>query len=113
MRAQHAQWVLQTAALALLAIEGASILFIGAGLVTRLLDNVSAHRRAIFSVFLAIPNSCLRSLANKNANMEDNQGRDEDNSISGRDNAPGVLPSSVHGACAELPAFLLLYVTCT
>lgn len=77
LRAQENVTVLQKAVLALLIIEGLLVLVLAVGLVARLLKGISVHRQALFSVFLAIPNSYLRTLASRSINIGEEGDEDE------------------------------------
>jgi hypothetical protein len=67
----------QLAELILLVIEGACVIVIAVAYVVRLLSTISVHRRALFSVFLAIPHGYLRTLASKSVSIGDEDEEDE------------------------------------
>lgn len=64
--------------LVLLVVEGGLLLLGGAGLVAGLMGRVSAHRASLFSVFLAIPQPHLRSLASKSVNIGEEEEEEEE-----------------------------------
>lgn len=70
--------IVQKALLALLCIEGAGCLFLAVAMLIRLLRSISVHRQALFSVFLAVPNSYLRTLASKSVSIGDEDADEED-----------------------------------
>lgn len=78
IRAQDQILVLRSAVIALLLIEGLLIMFVAVGLVMRMLNSISIHRQALFSVFLAIPNNYLRTLANRGVNIGDESDDEDD-----------------------------------
>lgn len=81
LRAQENVGMLQKAVLALLLIEGLMIIVLAVGLVVRMLGSVSMHRQALFSVFLAIPNNFLRTLASKSVSIGEEDGEEEDSGL--------------------------------
>lgn len=60
---------MQYAELILLVLESTLIVVGAVGLIMRLLNTISVHRQALFSVFLAIPHSLLRTLASKSVSI--------------------------------------------
>lgn len=62
----------------LLCIEGAVLMLVAVGVLVRLLGSISVHRQALFSVFLAIPNTYLRTLASKSVSIGDEDADSED-----------------------------------
>jgi hypothetical protein len=63
--------LVQRVLLALLCIEGAAFMVVAVGALFRFLASISVHRQALFSVFLAIPNTYLRTLASKSVSIGD------------------------------------------
>eukprot|EP00879_Flechtneria_rotunda_P020749 GHRR01021839.1.p1 GENE.GHRR01021839.1~~GHRR01021839.1.p1 ORF type:complete len:765 (+),score=247.75 GHRR01021839.1:296-2296(+) len=70
--------LLQRAMLALLSIEGFIIVVVAVSLMVKLLQTVSVHRQALFSVFLAIPHSYLRTLASKSVSLDDDDAEEDE-----------------------------------
>lgn len=68
----------QRTLLALLCIEGAAFMVFAVGMLIRLLRSISVHRQALFSVFLAVPNTFLRTLASKSVSIGDEDADSED-----------------------------------
>jgi hypothetical protein len=76
-------WHLQTLVLALLVAEGVGVCVGAVVIVVTILRGLMQHRMAVFSVFLAIPNVALRTLANKSTNIGDEE-EDSDDGKFGR-----------------------------
>jgi hypothetical protein len=76
----------QMLVLALLVVEGVGACLGAVALVVTILRGLMAHRMAVFSVFLAIPNTALRALANKSTNIGDEE-EEEDSDNGGRERA--------------------------
>lgn len=80
MQAEHAignARKVQQELVALLCLEGAGFMILAVVLIIRLLRSISVHRQALFSVFLAVPNTYLRTLASKSVSISD-EDADED-----------------------------------
>jgi hypothetical protein len=64
--------------LVLLCLEGAGFMILAVILIIRLLRSISVHRQALFSVFLAVPHTYLRTLASKSVSIGDEDAEEED-----------------------------------
>ena len=63
--------------IALMVVEGAVVCLVVTGYVLYQLRALTQHRKALFTVFLAIPNPFLRNLASKSVNIEDEESDNE------------------------------------
>lgn len=70
--------MVQRGLVALLCIEGVAFMLLAVGVLIRLLRSISVHRQALFSMFLAIPNGFLRTLASKSVSIGDEDADEED-----------------------------------
>ena len=70
---------LRISVLVLLAVEGFLVIVGATYYVTHQLNAITQHRKALFTVFLAIPNSFLRSLASRSTSIGDEESSDEEN----------------------------------
>jgi hypothetical protein len=76
-QATHNAKTVQQVLLALLCVEGVGFMVAAVITIIRLLRGISVHRLALFSVFLAVPHSFLRTLASKSVSIGVDDG-DED-----------------------------------
>lgn len=70
--------IVENTFLSLLCIEGAAFMLLAMVVLFRFLAGISVHRQALFSVFLAIPNTFLRTLASKSVSIGDEDAESED-----------------------------------
>lgn len=64
--------------LVLLCLEGAGFMILAVFLIMRLLRSISVHRQALFSVFLAVPHTYLRTLASKSVSIGDEDAEEDE-----------------------------------
>jgi hypothetical protein len=69
---------IQKELVALLCVEGVGFMLLSVILIIRLLRSISVHRQALFSVFLAIPQTYLRTLASKSVSIGDEDADEEE-----------------------------------
>lgn len=68
-QATHNAHTVQQVMLALLCVEGVGFMVAAVITIIRLLRGISVHRLALFSVFLAVPHTFLRTLASKSVSI--------------------------------------------
>jgi hypothetical protein len=69
---------IQRELVALLCIEGVGFMLVSVVIIIRLLRSISVHRQALFSVFLAVPQTYLRTLASKSVSIGDEDADEEE-----------------------------------
>ena len=75
--------MLHTVILALLIVEGVGVCMGAVAGVVSILRSLMRHRAALFSVFLALPNTAIRTLANKSTNIGDEEEDSDDGAQAG------------------------------
>lgn len=73
--------MIQRTLLALLCIEGIAFMIAAVVVLVRLLSSISVHRQALFSVFLAVPQGYLRTLASKSVSIGDDDAEEDGESV--------------------------------
>lgn len=74
---------LQLVVLALLVVEGSLTCLAAVGYAAWLLSRVARHRAALYTVFLTVPNNCLRMLGSKSISLEDDEEGSQDGGARG------------------------------
>ena len=77
LRAQGTIDDVQILVMALLGLEGVGLCVGSFFAVLLVLRALMAHRKGMFSIFLALPNVALRTLANKSTNIGDDEDSDD------------------------------------
>jgi hypothetical protein len=102
-QATHNAKAVQQVLLALLCVEGVGFMVAAVITIIRLLRGISVHRLALFSVFLAVPHTFLRTLASKSVSI----GVDDGDEDEGEQEAGSRVAHAVHSCQHTMQAVLL------
>lgn len=78
LRANDSVSRLRLVILVLLIVEGVLVCLGAVGYAGWLLSRVARHRAALYTVFLTVPNNCLRMLGSKSISLGDEEDEEEE-----------------------------------